>query len=72
MEPLAPNTLEQNGSAERSWGVIIPEALWPGAVETAGYLINRTLREELDKTSKNEDKTQVDIGGSRQVDSGGN
>jgi hypothetical protein len=52
MEPLAPNTLEQNGSAERSGGVIIPEELWPEAVETAGYLINRTIQEELDKTSK--------------------
>jgi len=34
--------------------------------------MKRTPQEELDETSKDEDETRVDIGGSRQVDSGGN
>ena len=45
VKSLALNTLEQNGSAERSGGVSM---------------------------SEDKDETQVDIGGSRQVDSGGN
>jgi len=45
VKSLAPNTLEQNSSAERSRGVSM---------------------------SEDEDETQVDISGSRQVDSGGN
>ena len=54
VEYSAPYTPEQNGAAERSGGVItakarcirthadLPTTLWPEAVKTAGYLLNRT------------------------------
>ena len=52
--------LQQNGSAERSRGVVIPKEE-----------LDETLKEEIIETS-DEDKTRADISGSRQVDSGGN
>ena len=54
MEYSSPYTLEQNGAAERSGGVImakarairidahLPEFLWPEIVKTAAYLTNRS------------------------------
>jgi hypothetical protein len=54
-EPLAPDTHNQNGRAERSGGVIMAKArsiriraklshdLWQETVNTAVYLYNRTL-----------------------------
>jgi hypothetical protein len=55
-EPLAPDTHDQNGQAERLEGVIMAKArsiriraklshdLWQEIVNTAVYLYNRTLR----------------------------
>jgi hypothetical protein len=53
-------TLQQNGPTERSRGVVIPKEE-----------LNDTSKEETIETS-DEDETQVDIGRSRLVDSGGN
>ena len=59
-DPSAPYTPEQNGSAERSGGVIIqraramrvyarlPEDLWPEIVPAAAYILNRTPNRQLD------------------------
>ena len=59
-EPSAPYTHEQNGSAERSGGVIIlraramrvharlPEDLWPEIMPAAAYVLNRTPNRQLD------------------------
>jgi hypothetical protein len=53
IEPLAPNTQDQNGGVERSGGVLkdkerairvgarLPYALWPKIGKTAVYLYNR-------------------------------
>ena len=58
-EPSAPYTPEQNGSAERSGGVIIQraramrvharlqESLWPEIVNAAAYVLNRTPNRQL-------------------------
>ena len=55
----APDTQDQNGSGERSGGVIIqtsrsiqidsrlPNKLWPEIVSAAGYLLNRTPRQDF-------------------------
>ena len=60
LETSAPYTPEQNGSAERSGGVIIsraramrvhanlPEDLWPEIVPAAAYVLNRTPNRQLD------------------------
>src|SRR5204863_1388254 len=60
LETSAPYTPEQNGSAERSGGVIIsraramrvhanlPEHLWPEIVPAAAYVLNRTPNKQLD------------------------
>jgi hypothetical protein len=70
------STLQQNGSAERSRGVVIPKEKLN---KTSKEGLDVTLKEKLDVTSKeelnetsDEDETQVDISGSRQVDSSGN
>ena len=60
MESLAPNTLQQNGPAECSGGVVIPKEE-----------LDKPSKEETDKTSE-EDKTQMDISGSQQVVFDGN
>ena len=58
-EVSAPYTPEQNGSSERSGGVILtkarcirigaslPEQLWPEIVRSAGYILNRTPAKHL-------------------------
>jgi hypothetical protein len=60
VEISAPHTQAQNGGPERAGGVIalkatsllgdskLPEKLWPEAVITAGYLLNRTPTRALD------------------------
>src|SRR5436190_9855505 len=60
LETSAPYSHEQNGSAERSGGVIIlraramrvhanlPEHLWPEIVTAAAYVLNRTPNKPLD------------------------
>lgn len=59
IETSAPYTPEQNGSAERSGGVILtrarsmrigahlPEDMWPEVVKTAAYLLNKTPTRQL-------------------------
>jgi hypothetical protein len=58
IERSPPYTLDQNGAAERSRGVLIARAtslrimgnlledLWPEIYFTAGYLCNRSLKEQ--------------------------
>jgi hypothetical protein len=60
IEISAPYTQAQNGGPKRAGGVIVlkatsllgdsklPEKLWPEAVITVGYLLNRTLTRALD------------------------
>src|SRR6266702_5470212 len=59
MESSALNTLQQNGPAKHSGGVVIPKEE-----------LDEKPKEETDETS--EDETQMDIGGSRQVVPNGN
>jgi len=60
-ESSAPNTLQQNSSAEHSRGVVMPkEELNKKSKEE----LNKTSKEEITKTS-DEDKTQVNINKSR-------
>jgi len=53
MESSAPNTLQQNGSAERSRGVVIPKE---ELNKTLKEEPNETLKEEITETS-DKDKT---------------
>ena len=62
-----PYSPEQNGSAERSGGVIVaksrcirinaslPEEMWPEIVKASAYLLNRTLSKRLEWKSPLED-----------------